>query len=61
MNNRRINRALAISLAFPAAATGTLSGVVSYSSEREGVRFHSYRELMSLLQRLATITARVDN
>ena len=61
MNNRQIDRALAISLAFPAAATGTLSGVLSYSSETEGVRFHSYGELMALVQRLATGTANVDN
>jgi hypothetical protein len=61
MNNRQINRALAIWLAFPAAATGSLSGVLSYSSETEGVRFHSYRELMALLQRLATVSASVDD
>ena len=61
MNNRQINRPLAIWLAFPAAATGTLSGVLSYSSETEGVRFHSYRELMALLQRLATISTSVDD
>jgi hypothetical protein len=61
MNNRQINRPLAIWLAFPTAATGTLSGVLSYSSETEGVRFHSYGELMALLQRLATVTASVDS
>lgn len=61
MNNRQINRALGIWLAFPEAGTGTLSGVLSYSSETEGVRFHSYRELMALLQRLATVSAGVDD
>ena len=61
MNTRQINRPLAIWLAFPPAPTGTLSGVVSYSSETEGVRFHSYQELMTLLQRLATATAIVDD
>jgi hypothetical protein len=55
--NGQINRPLAIWLAFPAAASGTLSGVLSYSSETEGVRFHSYRELMALVQRLATAPA----
>jgi hypothetical protein len=61
MNNRQMNRALVLWLAFPAAAPGTLSGVISYSSETEGVRFHSYRELMAMLQRLATVSASVDD
>jgi hypothetical protein len=61
MNDRQIDRTLAVWLAFPAAATGTLSGVLSYSSEAEGVRFHSYGELMALLQRLATVPATVND
>jgi hypothetical protein len=56
MNERQINRAIGIWLAFPDASTGTLSGVLSYSSATDGVRFHSYGELMALLQRLATVT-----
>jgi hypothetical protein len=55
MNEIHINRGVTIWLTFPAA--GTLSGVLSYSSETEGVRFHSYRELMTVLQRLATAAA----
>lgn len=52
-----MNRPIGIWLAFPDAPTGTLSGVLSYSSERDGVRFHSYGELMALLRRLAVVRA----
>ena len=57
MNKRQINRPIAIWLAFPSGETGTLSGVLSYSSQTEGVRFHSYAELMELLRQVATVTA----
>jgi hypothetical protein len=60
MNERQIKRPIGIWLAHP-AETGTLSGVLSYSSPTEGVRFHSYGELMALLRRLAAVTASVNN
>ena len=56
MNNKQITRPIAIWLAFPNGETGTLSGVLSYSSQTQGVRFHSYTELMELLRRVATVT-----
>ena len=60
MNETRINRAISIWLDFP-ASTGSVSGVLSYSSEQQGVRFHSYGELMTLLRRLAAARAGIDN
>jgi hypothetical protein len=59
MNERKINRPISVWLAYSEGATETLSGVLSYSSATEGVRFHSYAELMGLLRRLATASAGV--
>jgi len=56
MNEKHINRAIGIWLAFPDAPAGTLSGVVSYSSPKDGVRFESYTQLMKLLRRLSAAT-----
>jgi hypothetical protein len=57
MNKRQINRPISVWLDYPPAATGKLSGVLSYSSATEGVRFHSYGELVAMLRRLATARA----
>ena len=61
MNESKINRPVSVWLAYSEGSTETLSGVLSYSSAREGVRFHSYAELMGLLRRLATARAGVGS